>query len=84
MPGIACGFFLLFEFRKKIDLKKENVDIFLAITPRTPMGSLNEFQPIRSSRLASYSWHMNIYERSALFIRYTTEKKIRILKNIFS
>jgi len=55
VPGIACGFFFCLNLGKKIDLKKENVDIFLAITPRTPMGSLNEFQPIRSSRLASYS-----------------------------
>ena len=31
---------------------------FLAyVTPRAPMGSINKFQPIQSSRVVSYSLH---------------------------
>ena len=45
---------------KKFEFWKKNE--FLAyVSPTVIMGSLKKFQPNWSSRLASYSWHINIY-----------------------
>ena len=46
MPSVARG------IKKKIKEKEKNVAY---VTYRAPMGYLKKFQPIQSSRLASYS-----------------------------
>ena len=38
------------------------------VTPQAPMDSLKKIQPIRIRRLANYSWHINIHERTTFYI----------------
>ena len=55
VPGVARRTFY-FNFKEKNRFLKKKVEICLSyVTHRAPIGSLNKFQPIRSSRLASYS-----------------------------
>ena len=75
-PGVARGKINFEEkkilkkinFPKKINLKKNIFDFFLAyVTPRPPLSVHNKFQPNRSSRLAGYREH--IYECLVLLYR---------------
>ena len=76
-PGIALEIFCLNFDKKNSKLfffLKKNAEIYLAnVTSRAPMGSLNKFRAIRSSRLACYG--INIYERRASLYRLFFIKK---------
>ena len=79
VPGIACGIFSKSNFKEKsfekrfrflkkksIFEKKKNSNFFWLRTPEVLKCTIKECQPIRSSRLANYSWHK--YERKSLSI----------------
>ena len=52
MPGVGHGIFFL-SLEKNLIIEK---NFFLTyVTPRAPMGFLNNFQPIRFNRWAKYS-----------------------------
>ena len=61
VPGVARRYFQKIELeKKKINFRKKIVLFFPFVSPRLPMCPLKTFQRIRSSRLASFSYHINM------------------------
>ena len=68
VPGVAGRIEKNRFWRKKVRLKNE-FNFFLAyVNPRVPMCFLKQIQPIRSSRLPSYSLHIDIYTNIQILI----------------
>ena len=60
VPGVARKNFFI-EFWRKYYFSRKKLEL---IKPLSPLGFLKNIQPIRSSRLASYSWHIYIWAKS--------------------